>query len=241
MAVRFEPIEKSNLADDLAQRIVQMIRPGEYKPGDRLPSIREMARSFGVGHPTLREALKKLEIIGVVEIKHGSGVYVGRCQNGPIVSNPIFDGVVSKKLMLDLIEARMPIEVKAAALAATHATEEHLQRMENLMTEAENNLHDDAVLSTTNMAFHREIASASGNTVLADLQDVLTNLFQREQRMILDIYGSRTKDHAEHVGILDAVRARDEALATERMRAHLEGVRAALLQWDGDGAPNDLK
>lgn len=237
MAVRIEPIEKSSLADDLAQRIVQLIRPGAYKPGDRLPSIREMARSFGVGHPTLREALKKLEIIGVVEIKHGSGVYVGRSQNGLLVSNPIFGGVVSKKLMLDLIEARMPIEMQSAALAAANGSEEHLQRMEALMAEAEQNLDNDALLSATNMSFHREIASASGNTVLADMQEVLTNLFQREQRFILDIYGSRTKDHNEHVGILDALRRRDPALARQRMQAHLEGVREALLRWDPERTP----
>src|SRR5690554_618178 len=108
MNADFKPIEKSSLADDLAERLVRLIRKGVYQPGDRLPAIMEMARSFGVGHPTLREALKKLEMMGVVEIKHGSGVYVGKGQDVLLVSNPVYGGLVSKKLLLDLVGARIP-------------------------------------------------------------------------------------------------------------------------------------
>lgn len=237
MNADFKPIEKSSLADDLAERLVRLIRKGVYQPGDRLPAIMEMARSFGVGHPILREALKKLEMMGVVEIKHGSGVYVGKGQDVLLVSNPVYGGLVSKKLLLDLVGARIPIEVKAITLAASAATEEHLAKMAELLAKSEENLDNDVVLSVTNMAFHREIAVASGNTVLAQLQEVLTNLFLREQRMILGIYGSREKDHQEHLGLLDALRRRDAALAQERMEAHLEGVQAVLLRWDPEQTP----
>lgn len=237
MPTRFAPVAKSNLADDLTERLVEMIRSGVYQPGDRLPAIMQMARSFGVGHPTLREALKKLEVLGLVEIKHGSGVYVRRGQDLLLVTNPAFGGDVSKKLMLDLIEARMPIEMTAVVLAAHHATDEHREEMQRLLHEAEQNMDNDAVLSATNMAFHREIAVASGNSVLAQMQEVLANLFQREQRMILDIFGSREKDHGEHMGILDALRQRDADLARTRMHTHLGGVREALLRWDPEQTP----
>ena len=237
MNARFAPVEKTNLADDLARRIVEMIRSGIYKAGDRMPAIMEMARHFGVGHPTLREALKKLEVMGVVQIRHGAGVYVGQSQDAILVSNPIYAGSVSKKLMLDLIEARIPIEMKSAVLAASHASQGHLDRMAQLLEEAARNFDDDVALSAANMAFHREIAAASGNVVLAQLQEVLTNLFQREQRAILDVYVSREKDHAEHRGLYDALARRDAALAGIRMQGHLEGVRAALLRWDPERDP----
>src|SRR5207247_2373975 len=71
---------KQSLSDRLARRIRGMIQRGQYRVGDRLPAIMEMAKRFGVGHPTVREALKKLETIGVVEIRHGSGVYVSRSE-----------------------------------------------------------------------------------------------------------------------------------------------------------------
>lgn len=233
----FAPVEKSSLADDLAERIAEMIRGGLYEPGDRLPAITEMARSFGVGHPSVREALKQLEVVGIVEIKHGSGVYVRKGNDILLVGNPVFGSLPSKKLLLDLIEARIPFEKTSAALAAEHATPEQLARMTELMVEAGENLDNDAVLNETNMAFHREIAAASHNVVLAQLQEVLTNLFQREQRLILNIYGSRDKDHDEHEDILNAIRAGDAELARERMRAHLEGVRQVILQWDPEHMP----
>lgn len=237
MKGEFKPMQRSSLADGLVERVAEMIRSGVYQPGDRLPAISEMARKFGVGHPTLREALKQLEVIGVVEIKHGSGVYVRKNGDVLLVSNPVFGGVVSKKLMLDLIESRIVIETKSVALAARDATEEQLDRMAALLATAEEHLDDDLELSAANMGFHQEIANASGNTVLAQLQDVLTNFFQREQRVILDIYGGREKDHEEHLGILDALRRKDLELARQRMRAHLEGVRDVLLRWDPDHTP----
>lgn len=233
----FQPLVRQTLADDLAQRINQLIQEREYQAGDRLPSIAGMAREFGVGAPTLREALKKLETVGVVDIRHGSGVYVGHNDDSMVISNPIFDGAVSKKLLVDLIEARIPIEMKSAALAAVHATDEHLTEMEQLLKRAGESLDDAGLLNQVNLAFHRQIALASGNTVLRQLLEVLSSLFQQEQRLILDIHGSRRNDHAEHVGIFEALRQKDEKLATDRMRSHLGGVRDVLQRWDPNATP----
>jgi DNA-binding FadR family transcriptional regulator len=87
------------------------------------------------------------------------------------------------------------------------------------------------------MAFHREIARASGNTVFAQLLDVLTTLFQNEQRVILDVHGSREVDHQEHREILDAIRIHDPVAARERMAAHLGGVRDKMELWEPDRLP----
>lgn len=232
MSAKPEPVTKSTLADEVAKRVAQMIRSGEYEPGDRLPTINEMASRFGVGHPTLREALKKLEVLGMVKTKHGSGVYVENNEDVLVLSNPIFLGDISKDMMLDLVEARIPIEVTSVVQAAQNATDEHIERMEELLEKAGQYMEDDTVLTRTNMAFHQEVAVASGNMVLAQLLEVLANLFEREQQTILDIYGSREKDHVEHLSILEAVRAGDETLAEERMRKHLEGVREMIQQWN---------
>jgi GntR family transcriptional repressor for pyruvate dehydrogenase complex len=232
MKIDTAPVKRSNLSDDLTERLMQVIRSESYQPGDRLPPIMEMARYFGVGHPTLREALRKLEVIGIVEIKHGSGVYIKRDQEILLVSNPVFGGAVSKKLLLDLIEARMPIEVKAVALAAQNATDAQLELMTARLERAQKNLDNDEVLSPTNLAFHCDIAEASGNTVMTQLLEVLMDLFKGEHRMILNIYGDRQKDHKEHLSILDALRRRDAMLAAQLMQTHLEGVREVLLRWD---------
>ena len=228
----FKPVVKQNLADRLARRIRSLIQQGEYAEGDRLPSIMEMARSFGVGHPTLREALKKLETMGVVEIRHGSGVYVTRSHDVLVVATADYSGTVTKKMLIDLIQARTPLEVHSVTHAARNASAENLQEMRRLLTTAGENLGNDDVLNAANISFHREIALASGNAVLAQLLEVVGELFAGEQRLILGIFGSRERDHQEHLGILEALEQRDEALAVERMRKHLEGVEAAVQRWD---------
>jgi GntR family transcriptional repressor for pyruvate dehydrogenase complex len=87
------------------------------------------------------------------------------------------------------------------------------------------------------MSYHRQIAIASGNAVVAQLLDVLRELFTEEQRLILDIFGSRERDHQEHVAILDALEQRNGTLAGERMKTHLEGVQDAVRRWDPDHHP----
>jgi GntR family transcriptional repressor for pyruvate dehydrogenase complex len=109
--------------------------------------------------------------------------------------------------------------------------------MRRLLAKASENLHDDPVLNAVNMAFHREIALASGNGVLAQLLEVVSELFTEEQRLILDIFGSRQRDHEEHLSILEALEKKDEALCIERMRKHLEGVEAAVRKWDPEHHP----
>jgi len=237
----YAPVARQTLADDLAQRISRLIQGGTFQPGDRLPAIQAMARQFGVGSPTLREALRKLETVGVVAIRHGSGVYVSRAPDSLVITNPILhfaqDGGVSKKLLVDLIEARIPIELTSATLAATNATDEHLAEMRRLLAHASDAIDDAVVLNQTNLGFHEQIARASGNVVLRQLLEVLSNLFREEQRLIIDIHGSRQHDHGEHLSILDALERRDPALAAERMRTHLEGVRDVLLRWDPTRTP----
>ena len=231
------PVSKETLADRLARQIRSLIQRGEYRLGDRLPTIMEMARSFGVGHPTIREALKKLETMRVVEIRHGSGVYVTRSEDVLVLASPDYTGAVTKKLLLDLIRTRMLLEMQSVGDAVVNATPEHLREMRRLVATAEQNLGNDDVLNAVTMAIHRQIALASANAVLAQLLDVLHDLFTDEQRLILGIFGSREQDHSEHQGILAALEARDRPLAVERMRRHLEGIQDAVLRWDPEHHP----
>ncbi len=231
-----KPVMRESLVDRLAGEIRTSINSGDYTMGERLPTIMEMARRFGVGHPTVREALKKLEANGVVEIRHGSGVYVTRTQDVLVMASD-YSGKVTKKLLLDLIQARSPIEAQSAALASRNGTEEHFAEMRRLLTTAAENLDNDSVLNSVNMAFHRQIATASGNAVIAQLLDVMQTLFTDEQRLILGIFGSRKQDHQEHLSIFAALEQRQEQLATERMRQHLDGVAAAIERWDPQHHP----
>jgi GntR family transcriptional repressor for pyruvate dehydrogenase complex len=230
-------VVKQSLPDRLARQIRGTIQSGNYRRGDRLPPIVEMAKRFEVGQPSIREALKKLEAMGVVQIRHGAGVFVTRSEEVLVVATPDYAGTVTKKLLLDLIHARIPIESQSAGDAVRNATPEQLAELRRILAEAGQNLGDDEVLNSVNMEFHSKIAQASGNSVTAQLLNVLHELFTDEQRLILGIFGSREADHQGHLEILDAIERRDEQLAVERMRTHLESVRAAILRWNPEDHP----
>jgi GntR family transcriptional repressor for pyruvate dehydrogenase complex len=157
-------------------------------------------------------------------------VYVTRDDEMLVVAMPDYAGTVTKKLLLDLIDARLPLELMSVTLATRHAEPHDLAEMRRLLDTARETVQDD-LLNRVNMSFHREIALASGNTVLVQLITVLHELFVDEQRLILRLH-SRIQDYEEHLGILAAIEARDQALAEERMTRHLQGVIAAIGEWN---------
>ena len=222
------------LPNELADRIQRTILDGAMRAGDRLPTIAALAVEYGVGAPTVREALKRLEIAGLVTIRHGAGVFVRERDESMLVMGSVLTPVLSRKVLLDLVEARTAIEVTGAELAAAHASDAQLDEMRRLLDEAGAHIGDDDVLNQVNMAFHRLIAIASGNGVFHQLLEVLTSVFAREQRVILHIQDSRREDHAQHLAIYEALHARDPKRARDQMASHLATVRRDLERWDGE-------
>ena len=226
------PLSKQTLADNLASELKKYILNNQFYPGQKLPATSVLAKKFGVGMPTLREALKKLETIGAIEVKHGSGIFVGENLNSMILVNPIVsEESPTKKQLLDLIEARMSIEVSTAELAAKNATSKDIKNMQQLLNEAKDQLENDVVLTQKNMSFHLAIAAASGNMVYKHLLEVIAKLFRIEQRLIIEIFKYRDKDYHQHVQILDAIESHDVQRTVRLMRAHLQGVRESILKW----------
>jgi GntR family transcriptional repressor for pyruvate dehydrogenase complex len=139
----------------------------------------------------------------------------------------------SKKVILDLMEARLSIEPFTAGLAAEHATEAQIDRMGSLLDSARVSLNrgEPMPLAEANLAFHREIAIASGNGVISQLLALITGLFQIELYAVLEIYGSTERDYIEHRAILAAIKKYNRPLAVRRMRNHLASVRVAIEQY----------
>ncbi len=225
----FEPMPRERLPDRLARRIRLMVQGGARTAGDRLPSIGEMARRFGVGHQSIREALKKLETMGVVEIRHGSGVYVRR-EDAVMIATPARAPHVREQDVLELLRARMPLEAQATSDAASHATPAQLREMRKTLALTANE-HDEERLHALDTQFHRQIVAASGNAVLMQLMDVLHEWLGDRQQHLFRIAGSVTRNHEDHVSILEAIETADETLASARMLTHLQGAYDEVLQW----------
>jgi GntR family transcriptional repressor for pyruvate dehydrogenase complex len=223
-------VTRPSLSDALTERMLELIRAGGHRPGDRLPSTRELSQRFAVTTPTLREALRRLEATGAIEMRHGSGIYVGADIERLVLPNPNMREMHGAQL-LELLGARIVIEPPLAAMAAARATGGELVALQRVLEAAARHLRgQDAELHDTNMTFHRATARLAGNSVLHEVVDSLLTVHGPEQREILQIFDDRRRDYDEHLAILEAIEARDAAAAEERMRAHLVDVKTVIEQ-----------
>ncbi|MFI9595753.1 FadR/GntR family transcriptional regulator [Nonomuraea sp. NPDC052265] len=223
-------VARPTLSDALTERMLELIRSGGHRPGDRLPSTRELSQRFAVTTPTLREALRRLEATGAIELRHGSGIYVGADIERLVLPNPNMREMHVAQL-LELLGARIVIEPPLAAMAAEHAEGAELAAVKRVLDQAGRHLRgEDAELHEANMSFHRATARMAGNSVLHEVVDSLLTVHGAEQREILQIFDDRRRDYEEHLAILEAIEARDAAEAQARMRAHLVDVRTVVEQ-----------
>ncbi|UVI36176.1 FadR/GntR family transcriptional regulator [Brevibacterium spongiae] len=218
------------LVERLTREIVETIRTENLQPGQSLPSAKELASRFEVTVPTVREALRRLEATGSVELKHGSGTYVREAINRRILDNPHYVPV-DLAAALELLDARIAIEPGIAELAATVQDADAVDSMESAL--------DNALQVTTAVPaghFHVELARASGNRALHEMLVSLLAIHSRTQQAARTSY-DRLRDHDEHADILDAIRRGDGFEASHRTRKHLEAIRAAVLAGWTDDTP----
>lgn len=217
---------RAGLSGYLSQQILELIRNEGLQRGDRLPSVRALAEHFSVATPTLREALRGLQANGVLEMRHGSGVYVRDPRERAVIANPSHRSV-NPAAILDLLDARLLIEPRLAELTARHADAAKVAELERLLGEAERRLDSAAeMLHSANMSFHRAIAEFSGNSILAQTIESLIELYSFEQLAIMSFYDDRFRDHGEHLEILAAIRYGDAERARVLMHQHISGVRS---------------
>lgn len=211
------------LYEAVASEITGLIEQGNYPPGGRLPSERALAEELDVSRVTVREALVSLQALGRVQIRTGSGVYVGGATAPQLTGTSAFE----------LTQARLLFESEAAALAAPDIGEETLARLGELLANMEASDSDEAA-DLIDRDFHLTIAAASGNGVVRQVVDSLWRM-RMEQDAIKDVYravcshdaAERGKEHAE---ILDALRAHDASAARLAMRTHFRRLIESMLE-----------
>ena len=216
-----------SLSEHLTRAVIALVREQKLQPDDRLPSVKELAERFQVATPTMREALRLLEMAGTLHIRHGSGIYVQRPEARVMVSNP-YARTLDTQTIMNLLQARLLIEPAVAELAATHASAKDLDALDALLTDTEKYLSGqesaDAVLGVANMRFHRGIADSAANSILADVVFSLTEVHIKEQMAVLDLYNNRRRDHEQHRLILGALMRREPRAARQLMLEHIDEV-----------------
>ena len=219
---------RSSLSEHLSQRILDLIRSEQLQTGDRLPSVSELAERFAVATPTLRESLRRLEAMGAIKIRHGSGIYLLDGFDRAVMVNPHY-GQPTAHTIHDLLEARLLIEPRLAELTAQHISDDQIAHLESLLTCAEAHLEgDDKALHDANASFHEAIARYSGNEILLGIIQSLAGLYSYEQLVMIELYNARSRDHDDHRRIFQAIRKHDSNEARRLMDQHLSEVRSVI-------------
>jgi GntR family transcriptional regulator, sialic acid-inducible nan operon repressor len=222
------PIRRHKLSDDVQERVLSLIRREALRPGDVLPSERELMTSYRVGRPAVREAMQNLQRMGLVEIRHGER---------PRVAHPSMEAMVgnmaesvrhvlthSEATLRHLREARHRFETEMARDAARRRTPEHIERLEAILADQEAALSDPARFLDLDGAFHRAVAAIGGNPIFESVSQALFEWLIQFHVDMVRLPGQERFALREHRAVLKAIAAGKPNQAAERMADHLNRV-----------------
>ena len=218
-----------SLTDEAIEKIKGMIVSGELGPGDKLPREADLARRLGLSRSSLREAVRALTLVRILDVRQGNGTYVTSL-DAPLLLDALSFVVDlhQDQSVLQLMEARRVLEAEAAALAAQRIDDERLAELRSLV-EAMRDCGSVEELVESDLAFHRAVAAASGNPVIEKLLESVSGRTIRARiwRGITEA-GAIDRTIAEHAAILDALEHRRPDVARSWMTAHVAAVEAWL-------------
>ncbi len=224
----FEIIRRNKVYEDVARQIERLILK-KLHPGDKLPSERELAETLSVSRSSIRDAIRSLELMGMVEPRQGAGTIV-REITANSVANPLTNALKRKKeLMSELLDFRRILEPPLAARAATHASAEEIAEMEDILNRQETKLRKGESTIPEDSEFHYAVAMASGNSVVLKVLDILMDLLRETRERSLQVEGRPQKSIAGHRRILAAIKRHDTEGAKAAMRRHIEDVEEIVL------------
>jgi GntR family transcriptional regulator, transcriptional repressor for pyruvate dehydrogenase complex len=231
----FEIIRRNKVYEDVARQIERLILK-KLRPGDKLPSERELAESLAVSRSSIRDAIRSLELMGMVEPRQGAGTIVREITPNS-VANPLANALKRKQEVIgELLDFRRIIEPPLAARAATHATSEDITEMEDILDRQKMKLRKGESTIPEDSEFHYAIAMASGNSVVLKVLDILMDLLRETRERSLQVEGRPQKSLAGHRRILSAIKRHDAGGANAAMRQHIEDVEEIVLHGVHDPA-----
>lgn len=233
---QFAVVSRSTLPEEIANRLLQQIRQQELRPGDKLPAERDLARMLDVSRPVLREALRALALMRVVDIRQGDGTYITALEPSQLISH--LDFVFSKDsvALAQLVEARRIVEGGNVRLAATRITDGGVAAVEGLVEALEGAVDDAERFSELDIALHVAVCEAADNFLLLQFMNIISALGRVSRERTgrqREIRRAALRDHRQ---ILEALRARDPDAAERAMLDHLDHVAEGLRA--GGAAPS---
>jgi GntR family transcriptional repressor for pyruvate dehydrogenase complex len=222
LAVR--QVRKTKIYHEIVDQIKELIAEGRIKPGDRLPPERELAELFQASRNSVRDAIRVLEQMGLIESRQGNGTYVRTLSADELTEPLALCLLQSRTQMKELWEVRRIVEPALAESAAAHITEEELVELELILEMQQRKVQAGFIALEEDAAFHYGIAEAARNGVMMRVMDTLVDLLRQSRERSLQQRDRPAFSHAGHVRILSALRRRDPAAARAEMLQHLRDI-----------------
>ncbi len=226
----FEAVRKVRRYEQVAEQIRRLISSGALKPGDLLPPERELAEKLGVGRSSIRDAVRTLEVMGILEPRQGHGTVV-RDLNADALVVPLASVLQHRRdLVSELLDVRRMIEPGLAARAAKNATAEEIAHMEDVIRRHEAKLRRGESAVDEDTQFHYAIALAARNSVVLRVLDVLMDLLRESRSRSLQVPGRPRRSFDGHRRILRAIQRRDAKGAETAVRKHLQEIEEIVMR-----------
>lgn len=216
------PIKKVNVGQMVFDQMQELLIRGEWKPGDKLPSENELAEMFNVSRITIRQALQKLSVLGMVETRFGEGSFVKKADIGENMNALVPMVYLDKSSNLQVFEFREIIDAEAAGLAAERATPDDVCDLEQIMQDMKK--YEEAgntkMFGQKDLEFHLKISQITGNSLLIQTNFILRKILEVSMEDVIDKMGCHPAMYY-HTQILDAIKNKDRNRAMELMREHI--------------------
>lgn len=215
------------VSNEVAQVLLTHLVSGEYKPGQRLPPERALADSLGVGRSLIREALKALTLLGLIEVRPGDGTYLRRRPSNLLPASFEWGLLLGENQLEDVMEARQELEVVLAGLAAERRTDEDIAELRVLL-EAMRDATEATDFVAADVAFHLRVAQAAKNSVLQSMHGGTQSLLHAWISRVIAAADETKPSYLEHEPVFQAISDGDVAAARSAISRHLQLAGARL-------------
>ena len=235
------PLSRTTLTSAAFERLIAYVVKGQWPPGTRIPPERELCQQLGIARGSLREALKAMELIGLLDSRIGDGTFV--CPRTEFLSRPLLWALTGTDQieLQSIMEARMLIEKDLAGLAAERATKSEIDEIGLTLTEMRSAIDDGRSIVDIDMAFHLAVARAAHNMPLHNAVQLLRNLLKHWVSLKLTISGIPDLVLSQHVSIHAAIRSRKPAKARDAMYEHLANTARLLARIVDESSPKPAR
>lgn len=228
------PIERNSVADQVAKKILDLVRTGNLKPGDQLPPERDLAQMLQVSRPSLREAMRGLQILGVVKSRQGGGAYISSLDAADLLGPLQFLITLNAQNVHALYESRVLVDGGIARIATERLSADDVSRLQAIVGVQRELLADPIGFRVSDLEFHLTIVQSTDNPFLERVSHSLYVLGMEYRRIASETPGVLKQSLADHEQIVAAFVDRDPDAAEKAMVAHMRNVHRSTLAAMGD-------